>query len=233
MPARTALLLLATGARYRSYVDQMVASAKKYFVEHDAILWTDGLIAADVKFMLTKQAEGFPNETLHRYHTFLAQRWLLETYDYVFYVDIDATFVSTVTEEDIFSDGITATIAPGYYGMSGTPETNPQSTAYLLRPRTYFAGGFVGGRSGAFLKMAETIARNIDIDAAHGILARWHDESHLNRYLYDNPPAKILTPAYCYPDKNHNQEYYRAIWRRAGVNDFKPKIELINKGNAR
>src|SRR5271166_6105455 len=106
---KTALLLIATGEKYRKYVDQMVESAKKYFVEHDVILWTDELIPADVKFMITKKGEGFPNETLHRYHTFLVQRWLLEKYDYLFYADIDAAFVSPVIGEDIFSDGITAT----------------------------------------------------------------------------------------------------------------------------
>jgi histo-blood group ABO system transferase len=26
----------------------------------------------------------------------------------------------------------------------------------------------------------------------------WHDESHFNRYMIDNPPTKILTPSYCY-----------------------------------
>ena len=42
-------------------------------------------------------------------------------------------------------------------GTNGTPETNPLSTAYCPFVRNYFCGGFNGGTSQAFLKMAETI----------------------------------------------------------------------------
>ena len=34
------------------------------------------------------------------------------------------------------------------------------------------------------------------VDRAHGIEAVWHDESHLNRYLLDHKPTKVLSPEY-------------------------------------
>lgn len=41
----------------------------------------------------------------------------------------------------------------------------------------------------------------IDEDAARGITAVWHDESHWNRYLIDREPSLILSPSYCwFPD---------------------------------
>jgi histo-blood group ABO system transferase len=145
--------------------------------------------------------EGFPGATLHRYHTFLKVAPFLRTFDYLFYCDVDMLFVDKVGEE-IFSDGITATLHPGFDGGIGTPERRPNSTAYIppTAKNKYFCGGFNGGESEAFLQMAETTTHNIDLDARNGVTAIWHDESHLNRYLYDNPPAKILTPSYCYPE---------------------------------
>jgi hypothetical protein len=40
--------------------------------------------------------------------------------------------------------------------------------------------------------MSESILENIQDDLARGVIAVWHDESHLNRYFYDNPPALVL-----------------------------------------
>lgn len=225
---KTALLLIATGARYRAYINQMVRSALTHLPFADTLLWTDQPNDAVTRFFL-KKGLGFPGETLYRYHTFLSQKESLQTYDYLFYADVDATFVAPVALEEIASDGITATLHPGFLGGPGTPETNPRSTAYCAHPRAYFAGGFNGGRADTFLKMATELAYCIDIDSVRGIKAAWNDESHLNRYLYDNPPAKILTPAFCYPNKDHDQEGYRRGWRAAGYADFTPKLELIQK----
>ncbi|CAK7304450.1 Histo-blood group ABO system transferase [Vulpes lagopus] len=34
------------------------------------------------------------------------------------------------------------------------------------------------------------------VDQANGLKAVWHDESHLNRYLLDHKPTKVLSPEY-------------------------------------
>ena len=39
-----------------------------------------------------------------------------------------------------------------------------------------------------------------DADLAHGIIARVHDESHVNRFWASFPPARVLTAAYMYPE---------------------------------
>lgn len=224
---KTALLVIATGERYHPYVWPLLRSTKQYFVEHEAIVWTDNPHLYGDTNTISKEALGYPEETLRRYHTFLNYRALLNRYDQLFYCDVDMRFVAPVGEE-VFSDGITATEHPGYVGLHGDPEMRPHSTAYLPNPRTYFCGGFIGGTTEAFLKMADTITKNIDTDKQNGILARWHDESHSNRYLYDNPPAKILPPSYCYPDVKG--DYYTKIWERAGRPVYEPKILALTKG---
>jgi len=101
----------------------------------------------------------------------------------------------------------------------GTYETNPLSTAYVAphEGSVYFMGGFYGGRTPAFLEMAERIRDNVDRDLHQGITAVWHDESHLNRYLIDHPP-KQLSPSYGFPER----------W---GL-PFHPRILLLDKDHA-
>ena len=64
----------------------------------------------------------------------------------------------------------------------------------------YCCGGFQGGSSKEYLKLCETISANIDQDDKKGILAIYHDESHVNRYFVDNPPTRILNAGYCAPE---------------------------------
>lgn len=80
-------------------------------------------------------------------------------------------------------------------------ETNEKSTAYVAKNRgVYYAGGFWGGRAPQILQMSATLRRNVERDLSWGHVARWHDESHLNRYFIDHPP-KVLSPGFCYPDQ--------------------------------
>jgi len=229
---RTALVIIATGERYRWYATNLITSAKKFFVPHHVIVFTDNI----PEFSRTENVIpigirdfGYPMASLRRYHAFLSVESLLLGYDHIFYSDADMLFVSPVTEEEVFSDGITATEHPGYIGRPGTPETNPASTAYCPEVRTYFCGGFNGGTSSAFLSMSKTIRENVDSDMLKGIVARWHDESHLNRYLFDHPPAKVLSPSFCFPEGD-TDDYYKNIWKRSGRESIIPKLLALGKG---
>lgn len=219
--AKVALVVISTGEKYWPYIEPLLDSAERYFVPHATLLWTD--CPAQFRCQSISYSNlGYPQATLKRYHAFLQAEDRLREFDYIFYSDVDMRFVGRISEE-IFSDGITATEHPGYVGRAGTPELRPESTAYAPVLKKYFCGGFLGGTSEAFLTMARTIRQNVDADEKNGIVAVWHDESHLNRYLFDNPPAKILSPAFCYPETN--QEFYRGVWGR----DYEPKILALTK----
>jgi hypothetical protein len=228
---KTALLVIATGERYHQYINPLLLSARTYFVPHMPIVWSDRRYDIPELPRFYKENEGFPLTTLHRYHTFLEQRRTLECYDYLYYVDVDMEFVAPVTEDEIFADGIVATEHPGYLGLNGTPEKNPESSAYCPIVRNYVCGGFNGGTTEAFLKMAENIVAGIDQDTKKGIKAVWNDESFLNRYIFENPPAKLLTPSYCFPESEYRQPggYYSAIWAAAGRTGIVPKLLALDK----
>ncbi len=135
---------------------------------------------------------------MKRYHLFLTQETALAKFDYVFYVDVDALFVSSVGPE-IFANGITATLHHNQnpYDLL---EERPESEAYLKTVREYYCGGFNGGTSHSFLNMSWAIRAAVDKDSGNGLIARWHDESHLNKYLAYHPPAIVLTSDYCFPE---------------------------------
>ena len=89
----------------------------------------------------------------------------------------------------------------------------------------YYAGGFNGGKPEHFLKMAQTIVDNVEKDSEKGLIAVWHDESHMNRYLVSNPPTLALNPSYCYPE---NVRVNPNGWHVP----FEPKIVALDKNHA-
>ena len=145
----------------------------------------------------------WPYMTLHRYKFFTQASKLLSNYDYIFYSDVDMAFVSPIKEE-IFSK-LTAVMHAGSFGKNKNQysyERNQKSTAAMKYDEgdTYYVGGFNGGKMDDFLKMSEVLDKNIDKDSEENIIAKWHDESHLNKYLWLNKPEKILPIYYCWPE---------------------------------
>jgi hypothetical protein len=200
---KTALLLISTGERYHKFIWPLLESAKHFFPPFTAFLWTD-CPRKFTEFQFPLANEGHPATTLHRYRTALRHKKELSKFDYIFHCDIDMMFQAEVAPETIFSNGITATLHGGHFGTIGTPERRECSTASMdsaIRDNQYFAGAFVGGRAESYLKMAEALAKNIAADDSNGVIAEWFDESHLNKYLYEHPPAKILSPSFCFPQR--------------------------------
>ena len=70
----------------------------------------------------------------------------------------------------------------------------------------------------------KVMKKNIDKDFTNNYVAIWNDETHWNRYLFDNPPSVILDPGYIYPD-SLIEDYYKKIWGR----DYTPKIITLTK----
>jgi hypothetical protein len=198
--ADTALLVIATGKNYHRFIEPLLESARKYFVPHDSVLFTDD---SNTRYSATtqiiKKALGFPGETLNRYSTVVEYYNILLKYKHVFYIDVDMLFVDYVTRGILVEHGLVATLHPGFVGTEGTPERRIYSRAYIApgSDNDYYCGGFNGGATIDYLAMAHQLNEDIKADADNGITPIWHDESALNRYLYDYPPAKVLSPSYC------------------------------------
>jgi histo-blood group ABO system transferase len=204
---KVGLLIIATN-KYIDFLQPLISSADQFLLSnHDVtyFIFTNQEIEINSKRNVVKidvQHREWPWMTLGRYKIFSENSEIISKMDYLYYSDVDMRFESEVGDE-ILSD-LVATQHPGYYGSRGTPETNIKSLAYVSENESmqYFAGGFNGGTTKEYLKMSKKISDNIDIDYSNGIIAVWHDESHMNRYFINNTPTKILDPSYCCPEQS-------------------------------
>jgi histo-blood group ABO system transferase len=211
---RVALVTVASGERYVQYAEQMLSSAKKYFFADSG---------AGLDLVMLAGREGWPAATMERYHVIVENAERLAGATHVFHVDADMRFVAPVGAEIIAP--LVGTTHPGYVGRRGPYEARPESAACVAPDEgsVYYCGGIVGGERTEFLQLANAIRAQVDRDAEHGIVARWHDESHLNRYLIDRPPDLALSPSYCYPEDARN--YIRRVWPER----YEPKLIALDK----
>ena len=200
------ILIIATN-QYIQFASPLIESIRTYFPPENRIIFyvfTNQEIEGDDICRIEIDHRKWPGMTLYRYRIFSDHAEMLSRMDYLFYIDADMKVVDTIGTEILPRRGLVGVIHPGFYDRpgEGTYETNPNSTAYVKPSAAsrYFAGGFNGGIADAFLKMASTLAQNIEQDETKGITAVWHDESHLNRYFFDHPPEISLPPSYCYPE---------------------------------
>lgn len=230
------LCIVATG-KYIAFVKPLLDSAEKYFCpahQRTYFIFTDTvgsenseltqlalqeLLQSSYKdrIVITYQKRlGWPYDTLMRFSIYNQHKNLFTETDYMFATDADMLFVG-VEGNEILHNSV-ATQHPGFekniplWGSEPPYDRNPESTAHIPYGlgTHYFAGGFYGGSTTEFIKMANIITNNINLDLEkHQYIALWHDESHLNRYFIDNPPKIILDRSYCYPENGEIKGYPR------------------------
>lgn len=245
---KVGLMFIAINPPYWQYAKQVIDGVRQFFApghETEIILFTDMQNwpeAKDVTYGATVfpvDTMEWPYPTLMRYHFFLKQEEYLKKFDYLFYLDLDTRVVGIVGDE-IFGDGLTAAPHPGYairQQLWAPLEANPDSAAFIKQPGHiverngkplfapfYAAGGFQGGITETFIQAMKDMQAGIDADLDKGYIARWNDESHWNKYLFEHPPSVYLDVSYVYPD-SMIEDYYKKIWGR----DYTPRLMTITK----
>ena len=237
---RLGIFLIATG-RYIGFFDQLHRSIERHFFKRSAKRW---FLCTDARRPFPGNVQvfeierlGFPGDTLYRYHRLCGLRDHLraQAIDVLYFFDVDMRVVSDVAEEFLPSPArpLLAVIHPGFHEApsGGTPERDPASTACIGAGETYpryICGGVQGGLVEPYLEAAARMREMIDVDDRRGVMARWHDESHWNRYMASNVGLFTFKPPdYCYPeswtlrgcrprilalDKDH--DWYRGITDR-------------------
>jgi len=81
----------------------------------------------------------------------------------------------------------------------GTWEDNQLSTAFVGKEfrKNYVCGGTWMGYRAELFELIETLKETVAVDYANGVVATWHDESHLNQWAAFNK-FKLLDPSFCY-----------------------------------
>lgn len=208
---KVAILYIAT-KRYVTFWEDFYRSCEKYFLpnaQKTYFLFTDAkqIEALENVKKIPHKFLGWPQETLFRFQTFLTQKKELEKFDYIYFIN-GTMAPRRLIGNEIFpsqEQGLMVTLHPGGYRQKRekyTYDNNPASTAYIApnQGKHYFMGGFNGGTSSAFLHLMQQLDKATQSDYEKGIVALWHDESHLNKYMLDKNPL-ILSPIYAYPER--------------------------------
>ena len=209
------IFYICTGP-YKLFWEDFYNSAEQYFlqnIEKHYFIFTD-----DVNFISYKNSKihlyhidnlPWPLITLFRFRYFLSVKDDLIDMDYLMFSNSNMKFVSEVTAEEFLpreekNESLFFTLHPGY--INAKPQHKPfdrnkNCSAYLPYnyKGPYVIGAMNGGTKDAFLLMANTLNKNIEEDLKHNIIATWHDESQINKYISINNKYRILPPSYCYP----------------------------------
>lgn len=224
------ILYICTG-RYSVFWNNFISSSEKFLlsdsdIEKHYFVFTDDNSIRSSSNIHTyhKESEGFPADSFKRFDLFLSIKKDLEDMDYVFFLNANMLFIDYVGKEILpqsDTSGLTGVLHPGYYNSKKNElpyERNPKSLAYIPFIKGikyhYFMGGFNGGKTQEFLELCEVCRNNILEDKNKGIMACFHDESHINAYFLGKP-ILILPAIYGFPE---DQPF-----------PFSPKVIILNK----
>ena len=222
------ILTIATN-KYIQFVERLLDNIEENFLnghEIRCLLFTDHEVETSDNVRVCQiDHEPWPMPTLKRFNYFIKEKdWILE-HDYCYYLDVDMGIVDKVGDE-VLSD-LVATMHPYqsfYPKQDRSYDRNSKSLAYVPvgeEPENYYAGCFNGGSTKRFLEMAEVLADRVTKDLENDVIALWHDESQMNRYLIDNPPTLSLTPSYCFAEEHMGNPNY----------PYEPKIIALKKNH--
>lgn len=186
---------------------------KRYFVFTDDPAFfagMDNVLASYIPHL------PWPYPTLLRFEAFLMREKELAECDYLMYANANLVCNKRVGASDMLprahkGEDMFYVRHPYYYPGWPTGTSDPDQLPYERRrcsrafiPKgsgsAYVAGGVYGGTAEAFLSCVRELDRRIREDLCDGVIATWHDESHINRYFFEHG-GRLLLPLYCFPEQ--------------------------------
>lgn len=132
---------------------------------------------------------------------------------FVFCMDVDQHFSSAFGPEAL-AESVAQLHAWHYHWPRWLlPFERDARSAAALAPGDgdfYYHAAVFGGSVAALRGLTAHCAQGLQRDQARGLEARWHDESHLNKFFWLHKPAKVLSPEFCWsPDIGQRAEIRR------------------------
>lgn len=212
------ILYLCTGP-YRLFWDEFYDSFEKNFLldtEKHYFVFSDALGDLEPRYGKSKNvtlihidAMPWPLVTLLRFRYFISIEEQLSQCEYLMFSNANIACEQVVTEEEFLprksqGEKLSFVKHPGYWNKASCCcplERRRRSLAYVPynSREPYVIGAMFAGEGDAFLRMSRVLRDRIEVDLKDNTIARWHDESHLNRYIVGRTDNRFLPPAYCYP----------------------------------
>ncbi|XP_061666164.1 globoside alpha-1,3-N-acetylgalactosaminyltransferase 1-like [Syngnathoides biaculeatus] len=237
MDPRVAVIVFAIG-KYTQFIKAFLKSGEKYFLVDFRVTY----------YIFTDHKENVPQVKLGRSRNISvitvpsAKRWqevvfgrmkwatiaietqIVNEADYVFMMDIDSVFHNRFGAESL--SRLSAVLHRIYYKNTHRDsflyERRPESTAHIPAGKGdyYYTAAVWGGYVEDMYKLVKQCYTQAEEDSKNNIEAAWQEESHLNKYLLHNKPAKVLSPEYLWSDYDAVQADIKVVRISQLVKDY-------------
>jgi len=205
---KIAIITISTG-NYNNFLNELIESIKSKFLtskQKHIFVFTDQKFQNenDIDYLQISHLP-WPINTLLRFYYFKYIIEKLKNFDVIYYIDCDMVVYNNISEE-IIPNNDEIIVCRHIWQQNCTDafeKYNKNSLAYIdvdslnFIPE-YCQACFFGAKTDAFIKMTLELENNINEDLKNNTIAKWHDESHINKYILNNP-KKILDIFYTYP----------------------------------
>jgi hypothetical protein len=213
---KIAIFYICTG-KYDIFWHDFHKSAEKHFCENfekHYFVFTDSqsISSSENVSVIYQDNLGWPMIACYRYRILLRVEAELKGFKAMAFFNANAMFVDDVSYEDFFGNiqqSLVCALHPLFpkENAANAPfETRVESTAYVpLENRYHYCQSAISaGTAESYMKMLRILAANTEADLARGIVALWHDESHWNSYVNNDPQIRenlhVLSQSYMYPE---------------------------------
>lgn len=239
------IAVIATN-RYVEFLPDLLKSIDRFVLqgqEVEAVVFTNELdyvekISLDLKRIKIRIVAiapySWPDASLLRYKIFEEHQDLLLG-KHIMYMDADTVVVQSISldmlDNALSSYEVALVQHPGYFNRSlfvrwvlktkfGPWETNRASAAFVRfsQRNKYVCGGVWFGTRKAIIPLVAYLSNSVAQDQKQNLVAKWHDESHLNMWLVKNH-ANLLEPRWAFAPGYKN------------LKALTPLIEVIEKGD--
>lgn len=205
---KIAILTIATG-NYTNFLKELIESINSKFLinkQKHIYVFTNKHFenTNDVTYIYIPHLP-WPLNTLLRFYYFKSITNSLQEFDFIYYMDSDTIVYDTIDETILpINDEIIGAHHHWEWNVTNSYDnTNTKSTAYVDTSSPdfvpeYCQACFFGANKNSFIKMTNELEDNINTDFKNNVIAKWHDESHFNKYILNNP-KKILNSSYTHP----------------------------------
>ena len=226
-----AILYICTGA-YNVFWADFYPNFEQYFLpecDKTYFVFTDADAIAHEEQPNVRRifwpAKPWPQGTMDRFDAFLSQEETLKTFDWLMFVNANQRCTQTVPASLLLPDpaaGQDLFVVHDLPNYGRDPIFYPYERRLRCRAaipyncgQYYVEGGLNGGTAAAFLDLSRELKARMDADLADGIIARFHDESQLNRLVAEQPQRfRFCIPELSVPEEitiPPEREYIRTL----------------------
>nr|KAF6377007.1 alpha 1,3-galactosyltransferase 2 [Myotis myotis] len=221
------LTVFAVGRYLEKYLARFLETAEQYFMVGQRVVYyvfTERPAAVPrlplgpgrqlrvERVLRERRWQDVSMERMGTLHAALGGRLGREAH-FVFCLDVDQYFSGAFGPETL-ADSVAQLHAWHYHWPRRLLpyESDPRSAAALAPGEGdfYYHAALFGGSVAALRRLTAHCMRGQRQDRALGLEARWHDESHLNKFFWLHKPAKVLSPEFCWcPELGQRAEIRR------------------------